>query len=169
MNAYGADAAAVVRYVGRPAVLVGTSLGGLASVAALADDTARAATVGIVLVDVLPDPDPPAVWAFLERSGLLPDAAPIAKDMFARRAELRKRLAEFDGPVLLIRGYDSPMTDDDVARFSKDCPRANVAVISSAGHLVARDQPVLLGRLLARTLPGWFEVSGWGDVHADEA
>ena len=91
LNDFGADAAAIAHRVGRPVVLVGTSLGGYASIAALIEHAAP--IVGIVLVDVVPNPNAEAVWAFLERSGLLP-AATRPRERHSRTARGAQNRAE---------------------------------------------------------------------------
>ena len=150
------DATALVEWVGRPAIIVGSSLGGYAALGALGSEAVREAVVGVVLVDVVPAPEPAGVRAFLTSSGLMPVAAELADDVLGRGNELRSLVMGFDGALMLVRGQPSAATDDDVERFMRDCPRARVESIEDAGHLIARDQPVRLGRLLSGVLPQWF-------------
>ena len=149
------DAAALIEWVEQPTVVVGSSLGGMASIAAIAEASIRARVLGLVLVDILADPEPTAVRRFLHDSGLMPRAARLADDILSRGPELRNALAHFAGGVLLIRGGHSAITDDDVARLQSYCPQVQVATVPKAGHLIARDAPIELARLIAGTLPRW--------------
>ncbi len=52
-------------------------------------------------------------------------------------------------PLLLVRGADSPVVDDDdVAELRTRAPHASVEVVAEAGHSVQGDQPLTLARLL---------------------
>ncbi len=52
-------------------------------------------------------------------------------------------------PLLLVRGADSPVVDDDdVAELRRRAPHAMVEVVPEAGHSVQGDQPLTLSRLL---------------------
>ena len=52
-------------------------------------------------------------------------------------------------PLLLVRGADSPVVDDDdVAELRRRAPHATVEVVPAAGHSVQGDQPLTLARLL---------------------
>ncbi len=54
-------------------------------------------------------------------------------------------------PVLLVRGGDSPVVDDDdVAELRRRLPAAEVAVVAGAGHSVQGDRPVELAALIER-------------------
>ena len=52
------DVTAMIRREPAPVVVAGASLGGLAAIVALADPSAARHVAGLVLVDVVPDPDP---------------------------------------------------------------------------------------------------------------
>ena len=158
LQPFADDAAAIVDWIGEPTVVVGSSLGGMAAVAAVAEKAARSSIIGLVLVDIVPDPEPAPVWMFLEQAGLLPDAKSLAEDILSRRETLRSSLMGFEGRVMLIRGELSAITDTDVERLSAYRPDAVVTTVAKAGHLIARDRPAELGQLLARTVPDWFSL-----------
>ncbi|WHT21515.1 alpha/beta hydrolase [Crossiella sp. CA-258035] len=140
-----ADVAAMLRAEPPGCVVVGASLGGLAAIAALADPEVRARVTGLVLVDVVPDPEPGGVRTFLAAAGLPETHAEIIEDVLAQGPRLRQVTAALDLPVLLVRGdRGSPVTDADADRLRRLVPHAAVTRVRGAGHLVARDQPVAL-------------------------
>ena len=52
-------------------------------------------------------------------------------------------------PLLLVRGGDSPVVDDDdVAELVRRNPQARVAVVAGAGHSIQGDRPLELAALL---------------------
>ena len=133
-------------------VLVGASLGGPAAILALADRDLERRTAGLVLVDVVPDPPPARTRAWLTRNaGSLADVA-IVDDILARGPQLRSIAAGLELPVLMVRGGRSPLGDADFDRFAELVPRGKVAWIPEAGHLVARDAPIPLARIVAAFL-----------------
>ena len=144
----------IVRLYDLP-VLVGASLGGFAALDAAAADPRSISA--LVLVDVTPDPDPGRVRAFLSRAidqhpGLALIARPsLVADMLGQADEFRSKLLALELPILLVRGAASPgFRRDDVDRFLELAPHAEIAVVSDAGHLVARDNPAgLLAALRA--------------------
>ena len=146
---FAADVAAMVSSLDAMPVLVGASLGGLASLLALAEAQLRAQVAGLVLVDVVPDPDPSRVRAFL--STTIGDLAshPIVEDVLSRADTLRAAARVLDIPTLLVRGGHSYITEDDVAAFVNLVPYARVSTIEDAGHLIARDAPNQLADRIA--------------------
>jgi pimeloyl-ACP methyl ester carboxylesterase len=53
-------------------------------------------------------------------------------------------------PMMLVRGADSPVVDDDdVAELCRRQPGVRVEVVEKAGHSIQGDQPLVLSRLLA--------------------
>ena len=53
-------------------------------------------------------------------------------------------------PIMLVRGADSPVVDDDdVAELRRRQPGVRVEVVEKAGHSVQGDQPLVLANLLA--------------------
>ncbi|WP_278262083.1 alpha/beta hydrolase [Nocardia sp. AG03] len=137
-------------------VIVGASLGGLAAVAALAEPRTRAKVAGLVLVDVVPGLDPDRVRDFLGAGGLLDRYREFVEDTLTQAPRLRQITAGLDLPILLVRGdQGSAVTDDDAADLLALAPHATVAHVPGAGHLVARDQPASLARVLADTTSTW--------------
>jgi pimeloyl-ACP methyl ester carboxylesterase len=153
LDRLGADVVVLCEGSGPPVVLVGASLGGFAALVASA---ARPALVaGLVLVDVVPDPEPTAVRAVLADTvihGVVGGAHRVlVDDILGRSDELRGALARVRAPVLLVRGTVSPLGRDagSTSRFHALAPHAEVVDVAGAGHLVARDRPAELARVLA--------------------
>jgi pimeloyl-ACP methyl ester carboxylesterase len=146
---YAADIGLMIASIDAAPVVVGSSLGGLAALLALEDARVQERVAGLVLVDVVPDPPPGPTRAWLTRStGDLADN-PLVDDILSRLPELRRAAAGLGVPTLLVRGGpDSPVTDADVERLATLVPQATVTTIETAGHLVARDEPVRLAEVL---------------------
>jgi pimeloyl-ACP methyl ester carboxylesterase len=148
-DSYAGDAVALCDGLGAPVVLVGASLGGFAALAAA---VARPATVaGVVLVDVVPDPEPDHVRAVLpgvvigDAAGSVADR--LVTEILGRSGEMRAALAGIDRPVLLARGTTArSIGDAAVARYRALAPRGRLVAVAGAGHLVARDRPAALAR-----------------------
>ena len=52
-------------------------------------------------------------------------------------------------PMMLVRGADSPVVDDDdVAELGGVSPQVRVELVAGAGHSVQGDQPLVLAELL---------------------
>lgn len=147
---FAEDVVAMIAGLERPLV-VGSSLGGLAALWALADRAVEAQVAGLVLVDVVPDPDHERTAAFLTATiGGRRAGNPLVEDILGRGAALRQLASELSLPTLLVRGGGhSPLTDADVQRFISTMPHADIEVIPGAGHLVARDAPLELAALIA--------------------
>lgn len=148
----------VIEMVGRepaPIVVVGASLGGFAAIVALADPSVARRVAGLVLVDVVPDPDPGRVRSWLNDRGLLDDHAELAGDILSSGPELLAQAAALDLPILLVRGGRSPLGDADADRLLTANPRVTVARVPSAGHLVARDAPAELARIVSAHATTW--------------
>lgn len=149
LGAYADDVAALVHWLGVPVVLAGCSLGGLAALAAMAHSETRRCVEGLVLIDVVPDPDPSRTRQHLgarEPAPTIGRAAPwgwsLIEDILHRADDLREAAAALQGPVTLIRGTSSWAIDaDDQQRFSTLVPHAALVTIEGAGHLVAQDRP----------------------------
>jgi pimeloyl-ACP methyl ester carboxylesterase len=150
------DVAAMLVTLPPGCVVVGASLGGLAAIAALGDPALRRRVSGLVLVDVVPDPKPGRVRRFLASTSGLGTRRHLVEDILARAAQLRRLMAALDLPILLVRGgASSPLTDDDADRLLRLVPHATVSCVPAAGHLVARDQPVALGTIIAAAAAQW--------------
>jgi pimeloyl-ACP methyl ester carboxylesterase len=94
-------------------------------------------------------------WAWRHHVGHPSGRAAPGGDREAERAELWEALSRFRGPLLLVRGAESPVvSDDDVAELGRRRPDAGVVVVASAGHSVQGDQPVELARRLEAFLGG---------------
>jgi pimeloyl-ACP methyl ester carboxylesterase len=149
LPAYADDVAAMVRSLDSAATVVGASLGGLAALLALEDSSLQAEVAALVLVDVVPDPDPTRVRAYLRDEAGEIASHPLVDDILDRAQALRRAAGNLDLPTLLIRGGRSPMRGDEITRFTSLVPQARVATIEQAGHLVAHDAPRQLVEQLA--------------------
>lgn len=152
LDVVAGDVGEVVDRLDAAPVLVGASLGGFAALSALAagrqDDAA-----GLVLVDVVPDPQPDRTRAWLARN--MPEQVAYRarmEDILGRRDELRRAAAGVSAPFLLVRGGRSVLGEDDVARLHGLVPHLREAWVPDAGHLVARDAPHDLAERLLELL-----------------
>lgn len=150
------DAAAMVQAEPPGCVIVGASLGGLAGVAALADPAVRARVAGLVLVDVVPCLNPDRVRGFLSAGGLLGRYSEIVEDILVQVPHLEHITARLDMPILLVHGdTGSSLIAEDIDRLASLAPQTEVRLVASAGHLIARDQPTALGRVLTEVTVAW--------------
>jgi pimeloyl-ACP methyl ester carboxylesterase len=149
---FAADVAAMLQ--GLPgAVVAGCSLGGLAALLAAADPAVQRGLAGLVLIDVVPDPDPARARAFLAAAGIALNGGGLVEDILARAQALRRAAACIEIPTLLVRGgLASPLVDGDIERFRALVPHAATLTVPNAGHLVARDAPNDLARLILNFL-----------------
>ncbi len=146
--AFGADTVAMIERSNMP-VVVGASLGGFAAMLALREADTQARVAGLVLVDVVADPNPDRVRPFLRQSGMTPEDSPLVEEILRQGALFRESASRLDLPVLLIRaGLWSPLDDDVVDRFCRLVPHLAVTTIAGAGHLIARDAPFALATAL---------------------
>lgn len=145
VTAFGEDTVAMIARLQRP-VVVGASLGGFAGLLAL--DRVEQDVAGLVLVDVVPDPDPQRTRAFLAPLGLA--ETPLVADILGRAEQFRTIAARLSLPILAVRaGSRGPMVDRDAERFRQLAPQAQVVTVPEAGHLIAREKPAELAALLA--------------------
>ena len=148
--AFAADAAVMIESLGGCPVVVGASLGGFAAMLALADASVQADVAGLILVDVVPAPDPQRVRDFLARGGHGLDRSPLVADILGRATQMGEAAAQLRLPLLLVRsGGDSGIDDAEVARLRLWAPQLQVTVIEEAGHLIARDAPTRLAAAIA--------------------
>jgi pimeloyl-ACP methyl ester carboxylesterase len=158
LQAFAEDVAAMVRREPAPVVVVGASLGGLAAIAALAEPHVARDVAGLVLVDVVPDPDPVRSRAWLDDRGLRRDRerAGLADDILERGPERLATAAAIERPILLVRGGPgSPVTDADVERLRAARPTVAVCRVPAAGHLIAHDAPAELARIIGDRASTW--------------
>jgi pimeloyl-ACP methyl ester carboxylesterase len=150
------DVTAMIRSEPAPVVVVGASLGGLAAIASLADPHTAQAVAGLILVDVLPNPDPARVRAWLDNRGLRNHHDVLVEDIFNHTPELLAAATNLVLPIHLVRaGPTSPLTDDQVDQFRTTNPAITVTQVPSAGHLIARDAPDELARTIADQASTW--------------
>lgn len=155
LRALADDVVAMVAREPAPVVVVGASLGGLAALAALADpDTARR-VAGVVLVDVVPDPDPARVHSWLDEQWLGDRHPELVADILAAGPELLAAAGALEVPVLLVRGGGSPLRDVDADRLRAANRRVTTTHVPGAGHLVARDAPAELARIVSAHATTW--------------
>lgn len=135
------DAMAMIETMDQP-IVVGASLGGFVLMTALADADVQSSVKALVLLDVIPDPDPIPVRAFLTRALENGLESPVIEHILDQAEHLRECCAVLTMPVLLVRaGHGTTMTDDNEARFRKLVPHAKVVTIESAAHLIAQTAP----------------------------
>jgi pimeloyl-ACP methyl ester carboxylesterase len=150
VTAFGEDTVDMISQLRMPLV-VGASLGGFAALLALSNPSVERQVAGLVLVDVVPDPDPDRTRRFLARLGM--DQSPLVEDILGRGDRLREIAASLTLPVSAIRaGERTEYSDDDADRFARLVPHAAITTVAGAGHLVAKDKPIELAALLASFL-----------------
>lgn len=137
---FGDDVARMLERLGSDVVVVGASLGGMAAVHALRHRHVASVVRRIVLVDVVPAPDPSRVRPFLAARGLDRDDDGLIDDILRSGSELHRRLAEAQVSVTLVRATDSPLSDRDVERLARSLHDLAVTTVES-DHLVARHAP----------------------------
>ncbi|MFI7707757.1 alpha/beta fold hydrolase [Nonomuraea sp. NPDC049480] len=156
LRAIAEDVTAMICHEPAPVIVVGASLGGLAAIASLADPRAARHVAGLVLVDVVPDPDPARVRAWLDERGLFSGNAELVEDILERGPELLATATKIELPMLLVRGGPrSPLIDAEVERLCVANPAVTVSRVPAAGHLVARDTPDELAHIVADRASIW--------------
>lgn len=147
LPAFGEDAVDMVARLTMP-IVVGASLGGFAALIALADEVTEANVAGLVLVDVVPDPDPKRTRRYLAPLGM--DKSPLVADILGRRDHLRAIVRGLSLPILAIRaGERTGIADIDADRLLKLAPHARIVSVAGSGHLIARERPIELAALLS--------------------
>ena len=146
---FGSDAAHMLAANGTAKIIVGGSLGGFAAILALADSDLQSKMAGLVLVDVVPAPDPERVRRFLSPMMTNPESILFVENILAKSDLVLSAAAKLTLPVLLIRaGLDGAIQDHEVGRLRNLCPQLTVEYIENASHLVARDTPIELAKYL---------------------
>ncbi|MEU3628571.1 alpha/beta hydrolase [Amycolatopsis coloradensis] len=149
----------VVEMIGRepvPIVLVGASVGGMAAIAALAEPAVAHRVAGLVLVDVVPGPEPARVRSWLDFHGLSGRYTHLVDDILGAGPALLATAGALDLPILVVHaGPDSPLSEADVRRLRAANRRVTVARVPAAGHLVARDAPEGLAQLVSAHAFAW--------------
>lgn len=146
LPAFARDVRELVRRCESRPVLVGASLGGMATVLATDDDHIRDLVRAVALIDVVPSPDPHRARRYLRssstsRTGDMSQSA-IATDVLAHAAALEAAAGRLTMPTTLVQGTASPVTlDGDVRRFVQLVPHATVRQVRGAGHLIAQEAP----------------------------
>ncbi len=132
-----------------PKILVGASLGGLASIVALQDKNVQSHIGGLVMVDVVPTPDRDRTIRFLKKTAPHLVQSTLLGDIFGKKDLLLQAASKVNIPILLVRaGQTGPIVNDDVFRFRELCPQLTVAHVDTSGHLIARDAPLQLASIL---------------------
>lgn len=160
LHEYASDVIHLVERLDVPVVLVGSSLGGLASILALADPRTRERVDGLVLVDVAPDPDRDRARRHLHRIEAKRSADgqrrwewQLIESILDKGPELRRISASLSASVTMVRGTESwALHPDDSARFAALVPHATTREVPGAGHLVARDRPAELAAIVLEHL-----------------
>ncbi|WP_414939973.1 alpha/beta fold hydrolase [Amycolatopsis sp. cmx-11-51] len=149
----------VVEMIGRepvPIVLVGASIGGMAAIAALAEPAVAKRVAGLVLVDVVPDLAPARARSWLDFHGLGGCHTHLVDDVLGSGPALFATAGALDLPILVVHaGRESPLSESDVRRLRAANRRVTVARVPAAGHLVARDAPEELARLVSAHAVAW--------------
>ncbi|MEV0684852.1 alpha/beta hydrolase [Nocardia sp. NPDC050378] len=143
------DVAALIGRDSGPVVVAGASLGGFAAIAALAEPAVRPRVAGLILVDVVPDPDPEMARTWLRDQGFGARLEDLTDDILGSGPALLATISTVDLPILLVRGGRSFLADADVHRLRRANRHVTTAAIAEAGHLVARDAPEELADLMA--------------------
>ena len=77
-------------------------------------------------------------------------------DIFEHSHELLAAASGLAMPILLVRGGPtSPLGDPEVERFRAANPAVTVTQVPEAGHLVARDAPEALARIIGDQASTW--------------
>lgn len=154
LRAVADDVVEMVRREPTPLVVVGASVGGLAAIAALGEPDIARRVAGLILVDVVPNSDPDRVRAWLSEIGLRDQRTELVEDSLAAGPALHATAVGSEVPMLLVRGGQSPLTDAEVDRLLAD-RRVTVTCVPDVGHLVAREAPEELARIVSEHANTW--------------
>lgn len=154
LSDYVDDACALIERLSSPVVLVGCSLGGLVALQASARSTSAGRVAAVVLVDVVPDPDPERSRAYLRsiESQHHRWNWGLVDDILAQAGALREAAARSTVAIALVRGEHGRVDEQDRARLRALVPSVVERLVAGAGHLVARDRPEQLADALIDVL-----------------
>ncbi|MCG8491374.1 MAG: lysophospholipase [Sneathiellales bacterium] len=145
ITTFAADTAKMLTTHKSTRIVVGASLGGFAAILALAEYEEQSSLSGLVLVDVIPAPDPERVKNFLSNSMGNLGASPLVENILSNADRLLKATAALSLPLhLVLAGQNDAIHDYEIQRLKSLCPQLTVSHIDHASHLVARDAPTLL-------------------------
>lgn len=148
IEAFGRDTAAMIQ-THRPAFVVGASLGAYAALLALHGMRETEQVRGLVLVDVVPAPNGCKVRRFLAARAPQLSQSPLVDDILNRAQQMTDAARSLTLPITLVRaGPSGPVTDDEVEQFQASCPQVHLRRVHDAGHLIARDAPQALAKVL---------------------
>lgn len=131
-------------------IVVGASLGGFAAMLASTEHDISSYFAAVVLVDVLPAPDPDRVRAFLKTTTPPLDQSPLVGDILSQKALLNSACSEMHCPILFVRAGLGAIRDKEVEEFSTTVQNFSMTQIDDASHLVARDCPSQLAMELIK-------------------
>lgn len=166
LRTVAADVSEMVAREPAPIVVTGASLGGYAALAALAEPSIACRVAGLVLVEAVPNLDPSRARSWLARRGLRDRHRELTEDILASGHELLSTAAALDIPIHVVRAArQSPLSDADVDRLGTVNRRVTVTAVPDSGHLVARDAPTELARIVSTHATAWLGVA----PHTDPA
>jgi pimeloyl-ACP methyl ester carboxylesterase len=147
------DLTSILKQLADPPIVVGASLGGFAGILALGRASSNIASA-LVLVDVVPAPDPNRVKALLgpeieEDSPRSPQVR-LVQSILGQARQLEHFCASITVPVLLLQAEISVLGYEDVARLRSILPALRHTLVEDASHLIARDNPLELADCLIR-------------------
>ncbi len=147
IDAFGADLTRVVDHRGGCPLVVGASLGGFAALLALRRNDCQHTSAGLVLIDVVPDPEPETVRRFFDKTPAR-GSSPLVAEILHRVEDFSQAARSLRLPVLLVLAGRSVVGSEQVERLRIAVPQLQVATVKDAGHLVARDAPEALADVL---------------------
>ncbi|MEO0961871.1 MAG: alpha/beta hydrolase [Pseudomonadota bacterium] len=148
IQTFGRDTVAMIR-THRPAVVAGASLGAYAALLALHSLRDTDQVRGLVLVDAVPAPDGCKVRRFLAAQAPQLSQSPLVDDILSQSRLMTDAAMSLTLPVTLVRaGPSGPVTDEEVRHLQTICPQVQLRHVAEAGHLIARDAPQALARIL---------------------
>lgn len=133
--------------------------GGFAAIDALRFPGVKALVAGIVLVDVVPDPDPIRVRRFLTSIGMHQTHHLLIDDILDAGPTLRRQLADSGVPVHLVRATGSAVSPDEIERLVGAAAELGITSVDT-GHLVAQEAPDVLAAIVGPLASTWLKRKG---------